>query len=274
MQKDYRLLPAIITANGGKRYTLENGYIFENGEEYLTVYGNENGNKESGNAFILRNGAALAGPAWIDEIREKMCDIYVGNFKSGNKKTTYIAPAEEWETAGMELTAEEYELRNKKNEQKKALYAALKKAENALAAWSSIHWNTKKDGSAFAVVSRNLPDGVWISGEICGASISVSIPAPVGAYPYDRASYHVYSSDGFTLDSFDGVLKAVEKAKEHEAAQIEICRRKLESIDKEVDTAAALFAPLEKYFNEGGMNCITEVKRVLKGIFKNYRYDY
>jgi hypothetical protein len=269
MQKEHRLLPAIITAKDGKRYTLENGYIFENGDEYLTVYGNE-----SGNAYILKDGKVAEGPAWIDEIRKKMCDIYVSNFKGGNKRITYISPAEEWEAAGTELTSEEYALRNKKNEQKKALYAALRKAEINLAAWNSIHWNTKKDGSAFAVVSRNFPKGVWISGEISGASLFVSIPAPDGGYSYDRASYHVYNSDGFSLDSFDGVLKAVEKAKEHEAAQIEICRRKLESIDKEIDTAAALFAPLEKYFNEGGMNCITEVKRVLKGIFKNYRYDY
>lgn len=272
MKKEHRLLPAIITANDGKRYTLEGGYIFENGDEYLTVYGNENGNKESGNAYILKDGKVAEGPAWIDEIREKMRDIYIGNFKGGNKRTTYIDVAEEWEAAGTELTSEEYALRNKKNEQKKALYGALRKAEINLAAWNSIHWNTKKDGSAFSVVSRNLPKGVWISGEIIGKSLYCSTSA---ICPGSSAtSYHVYDSEGFTLDTFDGVLKAVEKAREHEAAQIEICRRKLESIDKEVDTAAALFAPLEKYFNEGGINCITEVKRVLKGIFKNYRYDY
>lgn len=271
--RNYKLMPANIVTKDGARFTLESGYLFGDGNEYLIVYGNGKGIQESSNAFILKNGKVTEGPAWIHEIRKKVMNILIDYHKKENISITYITPAEKWEECCIELTEKEYALRNQKNEQKKILYKELEEAEEALTAWCHIHWNTKKDGSAFAVVSRNLPKGVWISKEFCGASLSVSIPGAAGGY-YEHASYRVYSSDGFTLDTFDGVLKAVEKAKEREFATIARCKRKLESIDKEVDTAAALFAPLEKYFNESGMNCDTEVKRVLKGIFKNFRYDF
>lgn len=273
MERSHKLLPAIIMAADGTRYSLENGYLFEDGTEILTVYGNENNYPNSGEAYVLKNREILEGPEWIDTARNTIKEIYcdyvgrtITEWKERKAVVVYLSKAEEYEEEGTEFTSEEYNLRNKINEIRNRLIAEKGEAERALEAWNSIHWNTKKDGTPFSVVSRNCPESVRLYDN--------DIWVWYGTFNGHRENfnYHVYSSCDYTLDTFEGVLKAVEAAKEEARRTIETNSKKLEKLDEEYKAAAELMKPLDALLTASV--CKYEVKKLLSQTFDNYDYRY